>query len=376
MNFTQLNTPAYILKETELKNNLQKFLDIQTHTGCKIILALKAFATYKTFPLFTSYLSGSTASSLHETKLASEEFGKEIHVYSPAFKIDEIDEILSLCHSITFNSFNQWQRYKQKALNQSRKISCGIRLNPEHIEVDIPLYNPCAPFSRFGVTKKEFNPYLLEGLEGFHIHGLCGQNSDSLERLLNSIEEKFGEYLLQMKWINLGGGHMITREDYDTSHLINLITSFQKKYNVQIILEPGEAMVLNTGVLATTVIDILQNDMNIAILDTSPTAHMPDVLEMPYRPELIGAGKPSEKAHTYRLGGITCLSGDIIGDYSFDTPLQIDDILVFNDMAQYTIVKNTTFNGIKLPSILLQKENGKLETLREFGYEDFKSRLS
>ncbi len=367
-----IKTPAYVIDESKIEKNLTIFDRVQKQTGCKVILALKAFATPVTFPLFRQYLAGTTSSSLNEARLAHETFGKEVHVYSPAFKQEEFSEICHYATTLTFNSFSQWNTFKSQVPNH---IQCGLRLNPEHCEVDYPLYNPCVQYSRFGVTKKEFNPELIEGLSGFLIHSLCGKLHDALERTLMIVESNFGEYLHQMKWLDLGGGHILTDKNYDIDHLCRQIDRIQSTYNLQVIFEPGEALVKDAGYLVSEILDIVHNEMDIAILDASATAHMPDVLEMPYRPEVIGAGHPGEKKHTYKLGGITCLSGDIIGDYSFDTPLRVGDKVIFTDMAQYTTVKNTLFNGVRLPSIVYLRKSGELEMVKSFGYDTFKDRL-
>jgi len=281
-----------------------------------------------------------------------------------------------LADHIVFNSYSQLHKFKDIVKKINPTIEIALRLNPEHNEVTHSLYNPCAPFSRFGITKAEFKPEELDGIDGFLFHTLCGKNSDALERTIQTIEEKFGEHLHKVKWIDLGGGHVITQDTYDRERLVQLIITFQKKYNVQVILEPGEAVVIKAGRLVTTVLDIMHNEKNIAILDSSATAHMPDVLEMPYRPEVQGADKPDVFKNNYRLGGVTCLSGDVIGDYSFQNPLKVGDTVTFMDMAQYTMVKNTTFNGLQLPSIAIERTDGTIDVIKEFGYEDFKSRLS
>jgi carboxynorspermidine decarboxylase len=368
-----VKTPTYILDEDKIEKNLMIFDDVQKRTGCKMILALKAFSNFVTFPLFKQYLSGTAASSLYEARLAHDQFGGEAHIYSPAFKQEQFSDICTYASTIIFNSFSQWQFFKAQV---PASIRCGLRLNPEHCEVDYPLYNPCAQYSRFGVTKREFKPDCIEGLSGFLIHSLCGNLHDALERTLMIFESNFGDYLHQMEWLDLGGGHVLTDERYDIDHLCRQIDRLQSKYKLQVIFEPGEAFVKDAGYLVCEVLDIVHNERDIAIVDTSATAHMPDVLEMPYRPDIMGAGLSNEKQYTYRIGGGTCLSGDIIGDYSFDQPLLVGDKLVFTDMAQYTMVKNTLFNGIQLPSIMYLRKNGDLEMVKSFGYETFKERLS
>lgn len=372
-----LPTPSYIVDERLLTKNLETLNSIQQRTGCRILLALKGFSMFSIFPIAGKYLKGVTASSLFEARLGYEEMGKEVHIYAPAYVDKEFDEILSYCDHITFNSFEQWNRYKDKIKSlKSEKISCGIRINPEYSEIATPIYDPCYQYSRLGVTSANFRPEELEGLEGLHFHTMCEQNSDTLERTIRVVEQKFGEYIKKMKWINFGGGHHITRSDYDIETLVRSIKYFQDKYGVDVYLEPGEAVALETGYLVAKVLDIVDNGMQIAILDTSAACHMPDVLEMPYRPNIIGAGKPGEYSYTYRLGGLTCLAGDVIGDYSFKQPLKPGERLVFCDMAHYTMVKNNMFNGVNLPSIALYNQKEGIKVIRQFGYEDFKNRLS
>lgn len=368
----QIQTPSYVCEEALLEENLKRLYYAQQESGAKILLALKGFALQDTFYLIKRYLYGCTASGLHEAKLAREMFDKEVHTYSPAFKESELDEIIKISDHIVFNSFAQWQKFKSKVFG---RISCGIRVNPEISLAPVALYDPCAKYSRLGVTKKAFEEKLLEGLEGLHFHALCEQNVDALEKVLGGFEKAFGKYISQMKWVNFGGGHHITREDYDIERLICVIKDFKKRYNdITIYLEPGEAVGWQSGALVASVLDIVENDMQIAILDTSAEAHMPDTLAMPYRAQIRGGGKANEKAHTYRLAGNTCLAGDIIGDYSFDNPLKIGDKLIFEDMMHYTIVKNTTFNGIKLPDLALLTKDGDYKVLKHFGYEEYRRR--
>jgi len=375
--YSTVPTPCYVVDERLLRHNLEILDSVQKRTGCKILLALKGFSMYAVFPLVGQYLAGITASSLFEARLGHEEMGKEVHIYAPAFVESEFDEILQVADHIVFNSFDQWARYKERVKRfPGRKIECGIRINPEYSEITTPLYNPCYTHSRLGVTLANFRPEELDGIDGLHFHTLCEQNADALAHTIPHIDEKFGAYIGQMKWLNMGGGHHITRPDYDIESLIRSITHFQKRYGVDVYLEPGEAIALNTGFLVTEVLDIVNNGMDIALLDTSAACHMPDVIEMPYRPQIIGAGKPGEFAHTYRLGGLTCLAGDVIGDYSFPEPLKPGDRLVFTDMAHYTMVKNNMFNGVNLPSIALFSEAEGMRVLRRFGYEDYRSRLS
>lgn len=375
MKFEQLPTPCYVVDESLLEKNLKILQGVKERTGCKILLAQKAFSMFATYPLISQYLDGATASGLYEARLGYEEMGKENHVFSPAFREDEIDEMIEICDHFVLNSFSQLEKFGEKIRAAGKSI--GLRVNPEcSTQSEQAMYDPCARGSRFGITLENFRPEMLEGVSGLHFHTLCEQNADALAQTLDAFEEKFGEWLPQMKWINFGGGHHITREDYDIELLESCIKRIQDKYDVEVYLEPGEAIALNAGYLVTTVLDFIENDIHIAILDTSATCHMPDVLEVPYRPPLIGSGQSQEKPHTYRLGGPTCLTGDIIGDYSFDEPLKEGDRLVFGDMAIYSMVKNNTFNGMALPAIALQEQNGECRIVKQFSYEDFKGRLS
>lgn len=378
LNLAAVQTPCYLVDERLLENNLKILDSVQKKTGCKVIMALKGFAMWQTFPLIRRYLPGVAASSLHEAKLGYEEFRKEVHVFSAAYGDEDFTRLLQYCSHIVFNSFSQWNRFKAQASNYTDYgISFGLRINPEHREVETELYDPCAPVSRLGITRANFDPDNLEGIEGLHFHNLCELNADSLARTLPVFEDKFGEFLGRMKWVNFGGGHHITRGDYDVDLLCDLINGFRKRYpRLEVYLEPGEAISLNAGVLVASVLDIIHNQMDIAILDTSAAAHMPDVMEIPYRPVVIGSGMPQEFAHTYRFGGPTCLSGDIIGDYSFPEPLQIGQKIVFLNMAHYTMVKNNTFNGVRLPSIAIRNFDGDIKVVRKFCYEDYKNRLS
>ncbi len=373
IDYSQVPSPCYVLEESRLVRNLELLKKIEDSANVKIICALKGYSMWSTFPLIGKYLAGATASSLNEARLAREEMGKEVHVFAPVYRESEIDEILSCANHITFNSFSQWTRFKEKTLE--RHVSPGIRVNPEFSTVETDLYNPCGRFSRLGVTRKEFRPELLEGIEGLHFHALCEQNADALEAVLQNFEERFGEWIPRMKWVNFGGGHHITRKDYDVGRLIRILQDFHRRYpNVQVILEPGEAVGWQTGELVATVEDIVHNEKDIAILDISVSAHMPDCLEMPYRPTILGAGNPGEKKFDYRLGGDTCLAGDIVGDYSFDSPLHVGDRIVFFDMIHYTMVKTTFFNGVPHPSIGIWKD-GKFHLVRRFTYEQFRDRL-
>ena len=371
---SQLKTPCYLIDEAAILRNLQILQRVGKESGAKILLAQKAFSMFRLYPLMAKYLQGTTASGLNEARLGHDHFGGETHIFSPAFDESTFDEVASLCGHIVFNSFAQWERFGQRALLAG--VSCGMRINPAHSTQEHDIYDPCAPGSRLGVLREHFREDLLSGLEGLHFHCLCEQDSDALEETLAAVEEKFGEFLPRMKWVNFGGGHHITKTGYDIPRLVRLVKNFAAKYNVTVYLEPGEAVALNAGYLVTSVMDVVHNTLPIAILDTSATCHMPDVLEMPYRPPLLDAGLPGEKTHTFRLAGPTCLAGDVIGDFSFDNPLSTGDRLVFADMAIYTMVKNNTFNGMNLPDILLWREDGEIELVKRFGYDDFKMRLS
>ncbi len=371
----QVPNPAYVIDEGKLRQNLELLRQLRQDTGCKILLAQKAFSCYALYPLIGEYLDGVTSSSLHEARLGYEEMGKQVHTFAPAYRPDEFEEILRYSDHIVFNTPSQWKRFRPLVEAADKKISCGLRVNPECSTQDHAIYDPCAPGSRMGTTAAFLTAADLEGLEGLHFHTLCEQNSDALAITLDVVEEKFGKYLSGMKWLNFGGGHHITRPDYDLETLRRCIRRMQQRYGVEVYLEPGEAVALRAGYLVCTVLERMENHLSIAILDTTAACHMPDVLEMPYRPPLLASGCEGEKPYTYRLGGPTCLAGDIIGDYSFDEPLEVGDQLIFEDMAIYTMVKNNTFNGICLPSILIARENGDLETVKTFGYEDFKRRL-
>lgn len=377
MNFdiNKVPTPSYVIEEQLLRKNCEILKSVIDRTGCEILLAQKAFSMYSTFPLIKNYLSGTTASSLFEAKLGHDEMGKEVHIFAPAYREDEFDEIMSLSDHIVFNSIKQWEKYKKKLSSSHKRISCGLRINPEYSEIETDLYNPCFANSRFGITIEKLEQAEINGIDGLHFHTMCEQNSDVLERTLKIVEEKFGNLMYQMKWINFGGGHHITREDYDIETLVRCINHVKEKYQVQVYLEPGEAVALNAGYLVSSVLELNENGMLLAIMDTTAACHMPDVLEMPYRPHIIGAGEAGEYPYTYRLGGPTCLAGDVIGDYSFPQPLKEGDRLVFCDMAIYSMVKNNTFNGINLPTILLNTETEGIKIIKQFCYEDFKRRL-
>ncbi|MDO9305795.1 MAG: carboxynorspermidine decarboxylase [Sulfuricurvum sp.] len=378
IDFTQLpHTPMYICEEALLEKNLNLLGRIQRESGAKVILALKGFAMWSTFPLVAKYLYGCTASGLHEAKLAREKMNKEVHTYSPAFKDDEIDEIARISDDIVFNSPAQFHRYYERVKAINPTISVSLRVNPEYSSSPVDLYNPCGIYSRLGTTIANFDPEIVSKLDGLNFHALCEQNVDALEGVLEAFEANFGDYIDTMKYINFGGGHHITRVDYDVDRLIEVIRAFKTRHNdITVYLEPGEAVGWQTGTLVASVLDIVRNGMDIAILDTSAEAHMPDTLAMPYRAMIRGSGEAGEKAYTYRLGGNTCLAGDIMGDYSFDEALKIGDKIIFEDQIHYTFVKNTTFNGIKLPSLALWTKEEELIIVHEFGYEDYRNRLS
>ena len=378
MRRNELPTPCYVIQEEQLRQNLEILKGVMDRTGCKILLAQKAFSMYEVYPLIAQYLSGTTASGLYEARLGAEEmgipFGKETHIFSPAYKEEEFDEILTYCDHIVFNSFEQLERFGKRAAEAGKSV--GLRINPQYsTQEGHEIYDPCATGSRLGVTIEKFRPELLEYVDGLHFHTLCEQDAQPLHDTLKEVERQFGEWLPKMKWLNFGGGHHITREGYDIALLERCICDMKEKYDLEIFLEPGEAVALNAGVLLTKVEEIVENSIQIAILDTSAACHMPDVLEMPYRPPLQDGYEAEEKAYTYRLAGPTCLAGDVIGDYSFAEPLKRGDILTFEDMAIYTMVKNNTFNGLRLPAIVLEDKDGECWVVRQFGYEDFKMRL-
>ena len=373
-------SPCFVVDELAVERNLKILHRVQEESGAKVLAALKAFSLWRLAPLVAKYLSGTCASGLHEARLGREEYGGEVHVFSAAYTERDLREILKLADHVVFNSFGQWQRFQpliQEARIARPHLRFGLRINPQHSEGDVPIYDPCAPCSRLGIPLSQFEGQSLECITGLHFHTLCEQDVEPLKRTLVAVEEKFGHLLPQMEWVNFGGGHHITEPGYQVDELIELIRDFSARYQVQVFLEPGEAVAIHTGVLVTEVLDLAWNDMAQAILDTSATCHMPDILEMPYRPTVIGAGLPGELAHNYRLGGMTCLAGDVIGDYSFASPLEVGRRLVFDDMSHYTMVKTTTFNGINLPSIALwNPETDQLRVIRQFGYEDFRQRLS
>lgn len=383
IDFKEIPSPCFILEEELLRKNLELIDSVQKAAGCQIILALKGFSMYSAFPIVKEYLSGATASSLNEVKLINDFMGYQSHTYMPAYLDSEFEEIMQRSSHITFNSLSQWERFQgrveaYKAANPGKTLSCGIRVNPQYSEVATDMYNPCVPGSRLGVTRDKLPDELPTGIDGIHFHTLCENGSDTLERTLEALEARFGDLLHQAKWLNMGGGHLMTREGYDISKLIKLVSTIKAKYNLEVTLEPGSAIAWRTGILYTTVLDVLDSQgIDVAILDTSFAAHMPDTLEMPYKPAIRGAhqervaGKP-----TYRLGGMTCLAGDYMGDYSFDKPLEIGDKIIFEDMIHYTMVKTTTFNGVNLPSIGIWKVDQNFQLVRSYGYESFKDRLS
>lgn len=369
----ELRTPCYIVQKNKLIKNLEILKSVKDRTGCKILLAQKCFSMYSLYPLIGEYVDGCTASGLFEARLGREEMNKENHVFSPAYREDEIDEIIGYCDDVVFNSFTQLYKYQDKVKAKGKGI--GLRINPEiSTQEGHEIYDPCAKGSRLGITLDNFKEDMLENVDGLHFHTLCEQNSDDLKKTLEVVEAKFGKYMKAMKWINFGGGHHITRDDYDIETLVNCINHIKETYDVEVYLEPGEAFVLNAGTLLTEVLEVNYNGMNLAIVDTSAACHMPDVLEMPYRPPLKDSGMPDEKKYTYRLGGPTCLSGDIIGDYSFDYELKSGMRLEFEDMALYTMVKTNMFNGMNLPDIVVE-DNEDYIVYKSFGYEDFRSRL-
>ncbi len=380
VDLSQVPSPCHVLHRGLLEQNLRILRSVMDRSGAKVLLALKGFAQFSEAKLIAKYLAGTTASGIHEALLGREEFGGEVHAYSPAFKDEEFARLLRVADHISFNSPTQWKRHKAAALASGRKISFGLRVNPEHAEVDVELYNPCAAGSRLGTLRSEIRSAAdPDGLEGLHFHTMCQQGADVLERTVAAFEAKFGEFIPRLKWVNFGGGHHITREGYDLERLIRVITGFRQRWgqHIQVYLEPGEAIGIGTGVLVGTVLDLVHNGVDIAIIDISATNHMPDTLEMPYRADIMDADLPGKLPHTYRLGSVTCLAGDVIGDYSFAAPLQVGQRLVFMDMSHYTFVKNTTFNGVPLPAIAsFDPAAGQVQVVRRFGYADYKNRLS
>jgi len=370
-------TPVYLIDETLIEENMRILQHVKDRTGCKIFHALKAYASFATFPMMSKYLDGTCASGLNEARLGYEEFKKEVHTFGAAYNEKEIEQILKYSDTIIFNSFYQLEKYGKMA--RKNGVHIGLRVNPGHAEVASDMYNPCAPSSRLGIVHDIFSEEFSKHktiVDGLHFHAMCEQNSDVLERILKFFDKLYGPYIKGLKWVNFGGGHHITRDDYDIERLIKLINNFKKKYGVQVYLEPGEASVLNAGVLIASVLDIVKNEMEIAILDTSAETHMPDVLLMPYRPNIMKSAQPNEKKYTYRIAGPSCLAGDIVGDYSFDEPLKRGDRLVLTDMALYSIAKSTTFNGINLPDIAVIRDGGTIELVKTFGYRDYRNRQS
>ena len=367
-------SPCYVLNENKLIANLELMERVQKESGAHIILALKGFSMWSSFPVVRKYLKGCTASSAWEAELAADTFGREVHAYSPAYKDYDIEVILKHCNHISFNSLTQWQRYREQCT--AAGVSMGLRINPEHREAETELYDPSAPGSRLGVPAAQLEGVDLTGIEGFHVHNLCECDSYALERTLAAVEKRFAKYLPQLKWLNLGGGHLMTRQGYDVDHLIAQLKRLRETYDIEVILEPGSAVAWQTGPLVSEVVDIVENNGQIAILDISATAHMPDVLEMPYRPVITDAADAGVKPFTYRLGGNSCLAGDVIGEYSFGHELKPGDRVIFEDMIHYTMVKTSFFNGVEHPSIGILRSNGEFELVRKFGYEDFKARLS
>ncbi|MDR1121158.1 MAG: carboxynorspermidine decarboxylase [Dysgonamonadaceae bacterium] len=374
----QLQTPCYVLEEALLRRNLSLIRSVKERAGVHIILAFKAFSLWKVFPIVREYIPYSTASSIYEAQLATEEMGSLAHTFSPAYTDRDFPSILKYSSHITFNSLSQFERFMPAVRAAEHHVSCGIRINPEYSEVETELYNPCAPGSRFGVTANLLKENVPEGIEGFHFHTLCESTSFDLEKTLQQVERKFGRYFPQIKWLNMGGGHLMTHRDYDVEHLIKLLLDFRKRYpHLEIILEPGSAFAWKTGFLASSVVDIVENGgIKTAIVDVSFTCHMPDCLEMPYKPVIRGAYQEAiEGKPTYRIGGNSCLSGDFMGDWSFDNALQIGDKIIFEDMIHYTIVKTNMFNGIPHPAIALWTKEDEFIVLKEFGYEDYKERM-
>ncbi len=376
IDFSSIPSPCYVCEEALLEKNLELLDYVQQQSGAKIILALKGFAMHSTFPLVQKYLKGCTASGLHEALLAHEKFDGEVHTYSPAYKEEDIKEIARISDHIVFNSPSQLFRFKDLVREINPDVELSLRINPEVSSSPQDIYNPCGIYSRLGTTLANFDEAVLPHLDGLNFHALCEQNVDALEEVLLAFEKNFSEYFATLKYINFGGGHHITKEGYDVEKLIRIIKEFKAKYNVEVYLEPGEAVGWQTGFLLSTVLDTFHNGMDLAILDTSAEAHMPDTLAMPYRADVRGSGEEGEKKYTYRLGGNTCLAGDIMGDYSFDTPLDVGDKIIFEDQIHYTFVKNTTFNGIKLPSLAILRKDGTLDVIKEFGYDEYKNRLS
>jgi carboxynorspermidine decarboxylase len=380
LDLSRLPSPAFVVDRVAIERNLKILKYVADQSGAKVLAALKAFSMWRLGELTGQYLHGTCSSGLHEARLGKEHYSGEVHVFSAAFAEHDLREILTFADHVVFNTCGQWQRFQpmiQAALAERPSMEFGLRINPEHSEGEVPIYDPCAPGSRLGIPRSQLDESTLDGITGLHFHTLCEQDFLPLERTLKAVEKRFGDLLHRMKWVNFGGGHHITKPGYQIEALIEAIKVFSAKYDVQVYLEPGEAVAIGSGVLVSEVLDIGWNHLPQAILDTSATCHMPDTLEMPYRAEIIGSGQPNELAHTYRLGGLTCLAGDVMGDYSFAEPLQIGQRLMFGDMSHYTMVKTSTFNGTRLPALVLWDSNtDEAEVLREFDYDDFKHRLS
>ncbi len=377
INYAQAPSPSFLLDESRLRRNLELISSVQERAGVSVILALKGFSMWRVFPLVKQYLKGATASSLHEARLIYEEMGVRAHTYSPAYIPGELEEILKYSSHLTFNSVAEYERHAGHLAKAGHKVSAGLRVNPEYSEVETDLYNPAAPGSRLGIAPDGLGERLPEGVEGLHFHTLCESSSFDLEKVLAAFEHHFGRFFPQLKWVNFGGGHLMTRQGYDIPHLIQLLQKFRERTGLEVIMEPGSAIAWETGELVTTVLDVVENrGVRTAIIDASFTAHMPDTLEMPYLPKIIGSKPEGEGLYTYRIGGVSCLAGDYKQAYHFDRPLEPGDRLVFWDMIHYTMVKTTTFNGVKHPDICMWREDGELEVVKRFGYEDFKGRLS
>ncbi len=377
VNFSEIPSPAFVLDESLLRKNLLLINSVQQESGCSIILALKGFSMFSVFRMVKQYLSGATASSLNEARLIVEEMGCKAHTYAPAYLDREFEDMMQYSSHLTFNSLAQWEQFKDRVNQHTPKISCGLRINPQYSEVTTDMYNPCIAGSRLGITRDQFSDTLPDGIEGLHFHTLCENDSFTLERTLQAVEARFGDLLHQAKWLNMGGGHLMTRKGYDHQHLIGLIKNLRNKYNIEVILEPGSAIAWQTGYLRSTVLDIIDSQgILVALLDVSFAAHMPDTLEMPYKPRILNATDAEAGKPTYRMGGMTCLAGDFMGDYSFEQPLKIGDTIVFDDMIHYTMVKTTTFNGVNLPSIGIWQENDTFRLVRSYGFESYKDRLS
>ena len=374
---SRVPSPCFIVSDEALAKNLAILERVKRETGCRILLALKAFAMHAVFPMLRETLDGTCASSPFEARLGREYFGGEVHTFSAAYSREDLIEAATYSDFLIFNSFAQWERFRPLIPGKGKPIQYGLRVNPEHSESPAAIYDPCAPGSRLGITRDQFEGRSLDGISGFHFHTLCEQNADALERTLDAFEKRFETFMQNMTWLNMGGGHHVTRDDYRVDLLCELIIRAKKRWGVDVYIEPGEAVALNAGILAATVLDIVTNRIKIAILDTSAATHMPDVIEMPYRPEVEGAGKPGEKAYTYQLAGPSCLAGDVIGEYSFDNPLEAGDRLIFHDMAHYSMVKTNMFNGINLPAIVrYSAAAGTFTVVRRFGFEDYVGRLS